>query len=334
MFGLELQTSKNFFIDGVNDREVAWCHDSNLMKLEADETTTEGVASELEFVTAPCSTPDKAQEAVGYAAALAKELAERASKTSDWILRFEAGDRLLGGTWRKTCQLGIGDPSFVANPQGTVGIPLANLKPFIERVLGDLGDEGPGFLEDLDKMRKQSGLDFEHDKDRELIGFLTACHIFLVWATWENVPAVAVSADGIPLREYDGDMYRIFSFKDNAYLRSFPWPDKQESAFERDGVCRLVICRDSPKAQFKLLHRTDFCSMFRALPPNQQDRLLKLPVRADNVPEAVWPKAWRNRELLAFPYRADPPEPTAKENGTVKQYPPGGWPGDKVNPFV
>jgi hypothetical protein len=43
-------------------------------------------------------------------------------------------------------------------------------------------------------------------------------------------------------------------------------------AFEKkDGACRVLVQRDSPKSMFKLLHRTDFCSMFNALPTDQKE---------------------------------------------------------------
>jgi hypothetical protein len=197
MFGLELQASGNVFVNGVADREVAYRHESGLMTLEGDETTNSGACSELEFVTAPCASLSQAQQAVRHAADLAAELARQAAKAGP-ALTFKAGEQLLGGTWLRDCQIRVGDQKFIANPQGTVGIPLAGMRAFIEHVLRDLGDEGKDFLADLKTMREASGLDFDSDKDAELTGFLTACHLFLVLASWSNAAAVAVDEEGSP----------------------------------------------------------------------------------------------------------------------------------------
>jgi len=337
MFGLELQTSGNVFVNGVADREVAYRHESGLMTLEGDETTTSGASSELEFVTAPCASLGQAQQAVGHAADLAAELARQAEKAGP-LLTFKAGEKLLGGTWLTDCQIRIDDLKFIANPQGTVGIPLASMRAFIEQVLIDLGDEGKDFLDDLRVMRESSGLDFNSDKDAELIGFLTACHLFLLLASWSNAAAVAVDENGCPLKEFaekellylDPRFFRAFTFPDSPYLKSFELSDGVPAFQKKDGSCRLIVCRDSPKSGFKVLHRTDFFAMCHALPGAQLDRLLKLPVREDKVPVAVWPSAWGDRELLTFPYRADPVDQAAVEVGQAKQYRVEGWPGGEV----
>jgi hypothetical protein len=75
LFGFELQTNGNVFIEGVKDREVAYEH--KLMTLEGDETLRPGAESELEFVTAKCANLDDALRAVEAASNLAKALAER-----------------------------------------------------------------------------------------------------------------------------------------------------------------------------------------------------------------------------------------------------------------
>ena len=337
MFGLELQTSGNVFVNGVADREVAYRHESGLMTLEGDETTNSGASSELEFVTAPCASLSQGRQAVGHAADLAAELARRAVKAGP-VLAFKAGEQLLGGTWLRDCQIRVGDQKFIANPQGTVGIPLARMRAFIEKVLDDLGDEGKDFRQDLEAMRAGSGLSFASDEDAELTGFLTACHLFLVLASWSNAAAVAVDEQGRPLKELEGEellyrdprFYRTFTFADSPYLKSFPLPNGTPAFQKKDGSCRLTVCRDSPKSGFKLLHRTDFHAMCHALPPAQLNRLLKLPVREDKVPVAVWPSAWPDRELLTFPYRADPVDQAAAQAGQVKQYLAEGWPGGEV----
>jgi hypothetical protein len=337
MFGLELQTSGNVFVNGVADREVAYRHESGLMTLEGDETTNSGASSELEFVTAPCASLSQAQQAVGHAADLAAELARQAAKAGP-VLAFKAGEKLLGGTWLRDCQIRVGDPKFIANPQGTVGIPLAKMRAFIEEVLNDLGAEGETFLKDLETMRQGSGLDFTSDEDADLTGFLTACHLFLLLASWSNVAAVAVDENGCPLKKFAGQellyldprFFRAFTFPDSPYLRSFELADGVPAFQKKDGSCRVIVCRDSPKSGFKVLHRTDFYAMCHALPGAQLERLRKLPVREDGVPVAVWPSEWPDRELLTFPYRADPVDPAAAQAGQVRQYPVEGWPGGEV----
>jgi hypothetical protein len=328
MFGLELQTSGNVFTKGVLDREVAYVHNDKLMTLEGDETTS-GAMSELEFVTKPCAKLNEATEAVAYSAALAKELAQLVKQNGP-VLRFNAHDKLLNGTWVKDCELRVNDPSFVANPQGTVGIKLAMLRPFIERVLGDLvANESTMFLKDLADMRDMVEFNFDDKTRPELIGFLTACQIFLVWASWDFPPGVAIDAKGFPLTKKDPNSWRVFTFPDSPYLREFKLPNSQTKAFEQDGVCRVLVNRDSPKSMFKLLHRTDFCSMYHALPADQREFLQTLYVSEQNVPIVVWP--YPDQRLFKFPYRADPPEPFAEKTGEIKEYQAEGWPDDGIS---
>jgi hypothetical protein len=338
MFGLELQTSRNFFTGGVQDREVAYRHDSGLMTLEGDETTGAGAISELEFVTAPCSSHDQAQQAVEHARTLAGELARQAGAPGR-KLTFKAGDTLVGGRWQKDCELRIDDLDFVAKPQGTVGIPLARLGAFIERVLRDLA-EGPEILGYLQTARKSGQLNYNATGLADLTGFLTACLAFLAWAVHANVAEVLVDDKGYPLEAHGGSTpdvdyaraNRIFSFPDSPYLKGFEF--NGAPAFEKDGgTCRMLVGRDSPKSRFVLLHRTDFHSMFRAVPADQQGILRKLPVRADNsVPLELWPKEWTaTGRLFPFPYRADPPDLVAVSGNVVKTYKTAGWPDDGID---
>lgn len=110
-------------------------------------------------------------------------------------------------------------------------------------------------------------------------------------------------------------------------------------AFEKkDRACRVLVQRDSPKSMFKLLHRTDFCSMFNALPTDQRELLQKLPC-SRAVPVAVWPEDWRypdrERELFVFPYRADPPDKLDKFPGSDENkreyYGMGAFPMDRMD---
>jgi hypothetical protein len=323
LFGLELQASGNLFISGVHDRDVAYRHDSKLLAVEGDETLTAGALSELEFVTSACRTLDDALKAVGYACQLAVELAKLAQANGP-VLSFREGEKSLGGTWFKTCTLKIGDPGFAAKPQGTVGVPLARLQQFIEEVLrGD--DQDKAYLNDLEKMRELSGFG---TVSPEMAGFLTACRIFLLWATWNNSKDRAIGADGRPLLPKDGDFWRVFTIPSDDYLKLFEYKagDGYVPSFYKanTGNCRVLVHRDSPKSSFKLLHRTDFHSMFHALEPGDQQALHTEP---GTWPQAVWPHEWGRRNVLMFPYRADPPE----LNVQIPQYQAEGWTGDAVN---
>jgi hypothetical protein len=339
MFGLELQTSGNFFTRNVLDREVAYRHGSNLLTIEGDETQNLGATSELEFVTAPCRTRAQAQEAVRYASALARELAQRAEAAQEGKLRFEEGEKFLGGTWVKECDLTIGDPGFAAKPQGTVGVPLASLKRFVDHVLRELGGDGKAFLGDLAQIRAQSGIDFDDDRLAELTGFLTACHIFILWAIVEYPPAMAVDEGGRPLEVYKGnklrprdrDSWRVVTLPAQSRLDAYEY-DGDPAFFSSKAGCRVLVGRDSPKSMFKLLHRTDFYSMYRALLVGQQELLHRLPTGETGIPGAVWPTGpgWGDRGLFVFPYRADPPDPVSRENGQIMEYKTTSWPGGNV----
>jgi hypothetical protein len=339
VFGMELQTWDNVFLKGVLDREIAYRHDSGLLKLEGDETLTADAESELEFVTAPCRTLDELNSAIGLARDLALKLAAGVDKQG--LLSFSAGDAFAGGKWLKSGTLRIGNPEFGAQPQGTVGVPLRELRKFIEKVLQGLGAEGEKYLDDLKLVRKIGGLDPDKDESPELVGFLTACHIFLICATWNHMPAVTLGEDGEPKnRKLDPDFWRVCSIPADqheavSYLRDITYRGQDQVEYlldpGPDGAYRLLISRDSPKSMFKMLHRTDFHSMFRALPPGQQDRLRTKP---GEVPALVWPPEWLQgyRQVFVYPYRADPPDPAAQKAGLVSEYRAEGWAGTNVPP--
>jgi len=85
---------------------------------------------------------------------------------------------------------------------------------------------------------------------------------------------------------------------------------KEVALFARpDGSCQLLVHRDSPKSAFQMLNRTDFHSMYRALPEQARQAL----DRHVDLPPAAYPPTpeWGQR-LFPFPYRADPPDPAAR----------------------
>jgi len=327
MFGLEFQVSRNVFTKGVLDREVAWRHPSGVT-LEGDETTAAGGLSELEFVTPPCAKLPAGQEAARVAAALARALADRAGQPNAAV-DFRSGQTLAGGTWERDCTIGFGDLGFSANPQGTVGVGLSAFRDFVTAVLAGEPD-GKMLTEDLDLVRSIMRNDHKFDlagAGPELDGFLTACHLFLLRATWSYARARAIGDNGIPLELGDksATMWRVFTFKSD-YLAKIRHEEKPHgmvpSFLKSNGLCQVLVNRDSPKSAFALLPRTDFRSMYLALPGHAREHLAAL-----GPPPAAWPPAWTGQQIMfQFPYRADP----ADDSGLAVKYPAGGWPNDGI----
>jgi hypothetical protein len=335
LFGLELQTSQNLFLKGVQDRDIAYRHESGLVKIEGDETIAPGAESELEFVTAACQELETAQKAIEIARILAAKLAVGAD--SQGMLEFKKNDEFMGGKWLKGCTIKIGDPGFAAQPQATVGVPLHQLRQFIEKVLPGVGEDGKRYLNDLESIRELCGLDLAKESP-DLVGFLTACHFFLTCATWNYMPGVTLNKDGKPGNQgLDPDFWRVCTIpsdhvKTFGYLQKVRYWDSSDDEYfldpDKNGAYRLLVCRDSPKSMFKLLHRTDFYSMFHALPSDQQARLQTQPGK---VSPLVWPVEWtRHHQLFVYPYRADPPDPAARAAGLIKEGRAEGWAGTDV----
>jgi hypothetical protein len=154
---------------------------------------------------------------------------------------------------------------------------------------------------------------------------------------------VILGEDGKPKNpKLDPDFWRVCSIPADqrevvSYLQQVTYRGTDEVDYlldpEPDGAYRLLVSRDSPKSMFKMLHRTDFHSMFRALPSGQQDRLRTKP---GEVPAVVWPPEWLKgyRQLFVYPYRADPPDPAAQSAGLVGAYRAEGWAGTNVPPGI
>jgi hypothetical protein len=184
-----------------------------------------------------------------------------------------------------------------------VGVPLCGLREFIEKVLQGLDEEGKKYLNDLRLVREIGGLELDKEPP-ELAGFLTACHIFLICATWNYMPGVILGEDGKPKNpKLDPDFWRVCSIPADqrevvGYLQQVTYRGTDEVDYLLDpepyGAYRLLVSRDSPKSMFKMLHRTDFHSMFRALPSGQQDRLRTKP---GEVPAPIrrWPSTSTGR---------------------------------------
>lgn len=329
LFGIELQASENVFLEGIKDRQVAFRFDDGLVTLEGDETLKSGATSELEFVTSACSTLKQAMNAVHRAAGLAHELSAQAKSSPTGELTFNKGQRVVvadaAGAWLADGKLRINDPQFVAKPQGTVGVPLARLKDFIDAVLesDNADDDNLAMKEarasvksDLGNLRRLASLDKE---DAELVGFITACHLLILTAFKNNAELVATTR-GQPKQKKDGDFWRIFAMNSDYLKENFPALEK-----DTNGNSLILVHRDSPKSMFRLLHRTDFHSMYLALTPELRQ---KLQARPGEMPTIVWP--WpTNYRIFSFPYRADPLDPDLLP--APPAYKAMGWPGDGVN---
>ncbi len=317
MYGFELQTNANLFQTGVKEREIAFQHSGRLFTLEGDETHDHPDKSELEFVTAPCATPQQARLAADSARKLADALKhDWATVPKDGHLTFRAGQEYADGTWTRDCTITLANPDFHAQPQVTVGIPLTALTTFMCTALTEIGQadiakdlqDGWSLARDV---LVRSGMPKPPD---EVLGFLTACHYFAIRAMNANPVNVAVDPAGQPVSKDKSrhGSYLNFSF-DSDYLYGTP-------AFQAgpEPAVRLQVNRDSPKSAFQILHRTDYYAMFHMIPAEMR---LAIPPATWQV--LLWPWDLTGKTdftLFPFPYRADPHDGTPD----VARFGPGG----------
>lgn len=327
MFGFELQTSGNVFVSGVNEREVAFEHKSGLLTLEGDETTAPDATAELEFVTVACKNATEVAEAIGHAQSFAQKLAAAAATAPGGLLRFAADQQTEDGVWKKGCEVRIGDPDFGAQAQVTVGIPLAELEGFIQRLLTRAGMAD--IWEQVVLVCVDTALkNHASQRKAELRGFLAACALFLVRAR-PPMQHYTVAPSGEP---YDAGKHDwpIFNFTDSAYIKSLvlePWVRLPDVNFPAEsfripaGAYPLPVNLDSPKSLFNLLPRTDFYSMFHALSSDDQTFVTQAGIAA------IWPlllgpgESYDNVYVLSLPYRCDPDAVDAEARaaaGTVR----------------
>ncbi|MGF7237770.1 MAG: hypothetical protein ACQSGP_22825 [Frankia sp.] len=300
MYGFEFQT-KNVFVKGdfpkgVGEREVAWRHDSGTTTLEGDETFIPGATAALEFVTVPFDNKEAARESVGHASHLAGKLAAMA-KFHGASLVFKAGNPYEGGQWLRDCELRITDQSFRAAAQGTVGVPLAQFGHLVETAIARMPEMEPARTE-LDNQWQEILGSWTRQipwltpqVSPELRGFMSACQLFLVRCTGSpqsifvttDVPAPATSP-------------KIFDFSDSEFTRH-GYRGKVAPA-----KYLVKVGTDSPKSLFPILHRTDFHSMFRSLPADDQKFLKSI-----GAGRAIWPYGPpEDSYIFPLPYRADP----------------------------
>jgi hypothetical protein len=328
LFGFELQVSSSYFpadgngiVNNVGERETAYCSADGNLTLEGDETITPGAKSEVEFVSAPFRTRGVGITAARAAANLAEELLTRADVSEKQghgrRVRFHANDQFVKdgtvrGTWIRDCVIQVGARvNFEAKAQGTAGVPLGRLKDFFENAVK--GDQQR--TDDFGAVTARAAI--PGGTSPELRGFLTACHYFLASAWLIFWQARRVDAQDGPL---DADqrpgLWRTFAIKNDDLATA---RDGDEPAFYKDatGDCRIRVHRDSPKSAFGVLHRTDFHSMFKALPPADQTTLLKQ--SGQGIPRLVWPydpsadpTSFRPDRIFRLPYRADPNDGTGR----------------------
>ncbi|MBL7494322.1 hypothetical protein I6A60_10070 [Frankia sp. AgB1.9] len=308
MFGFELQTNGNNFVEGVSPREVAWKSDDGLVTLEGDETYENPRWAELEFVTAPCKDLKTAQEAAATAQNLATALAREAHGNLG-VVRFRDTQVFEKGTWTRTGSMVVKNPVFAAKPQVTVGVALPAMRRFLTTALTNTGAQLT--VETLTSLRQLAALRFkEHSISPEVAGspemdgFLAACHYFLLKSFVYDIPYYAVDAEGRPGLPRDHDLWRVFEW-DSQYLASLKYKGSAPLMTGRGNVCRVAVNRDAPKSLYEILHRTDFHAMFRLIPER-----LRAGITKDVLRDVLWPDLTWNRNfiMMVVPYRADPLE--------------------------
>jgi hypothetical protein len=303
VFGFEFQTVNVFvkgpFLAGVAERQVAWRHTLTKATLEGDESRRPGASADLEFVTPAVEDLTGATAAVGALTGLAQAILDTKA-TSGAARVFKKGDVLAGGVWQTDCAIMIYDETFGAQAQGTVGVPLTG----IGKLLSTVWNRTAGHSDSHAEVAAEENRFFDHLSTSipalqeaeitgagELYGFLTACHMFLVRAT--RAPLSFVSGDdltGFHPTESKG----IFDFSDRGDVRAaagrvrgLPAPPQR---------VLVKVGSDSPKDMFQLLHRTDFHSMYLAVPEKQRAIIAGRPFH-----EALWPQDWSGPEAFVFP---------------------------------
>lgn len=320
LFGFEFQTG-NAFVQGplpvgVGERQTAWQHDDTKATLEGDETRRVGATADLEFVTPACPDEGTAAKAIAALSGLAANI------KVDWTrsqkdLVFRRGQKYAGGTWLTDCAIHVYDTNFGTQAQGTLGIPLARYEAVLQTVWernrkrkpdGDLDEESK---DEHDWMETLHRLPAYQKATADGRGFLTACYFFLIRGTRQ--PA-SYFVDETLKNIFPEESSGLFDFSHSAVTRAI-----NQKVLGLAGPplrCYVRVGSDSPKNMFKLLHRTDFHSMFLSLGDSEREALLKYPVT-----DVIWPAAWGSADSFIFPlpYRADP---AAKDTATRAGEPP------------
>ncbi|MEX5636352.1 hypothetical protein [Parafrankia sp. FMc2] len=310
MFGFEFQTSNAFEPvpeglpvpagPGVRERQTAWRHLATGTTLEGDESRRPGASSDLEFVTPPCATVEKAVAATEAAVNLARAmLAERHGSSG---LIFRAGREFAGGVWLTDCAVRFYDNEFHAQAQGTVGVPLSGFTTLLAAVWGRSERQDQVALEVADMNHLFDHLPVYAEataKDSpRLYGFMAACHLFLLRAI-RSSPTSFAGQDGTNATATESRA--CFDFSSSAAARAVN--QKVCGLPALPAKTRILVGSDSPKDMFGLLHRTDFHSMYMSL-DDAERAILDRPVT-----EVLWPADWgdiNELRLFPLPYRIDP----------------------------
>ncbi|MCK9902486.1 hypothetical protein MXD63_20700 [Frankia sp. Cpl3] len=310
MFGFEFQTANAFEPiptglavpagPGVGERQTAWRHLETGTTLEGDESRRAGASADLEFVTPPCETLDKAVAATEAAVNLARAMLAERHGSSGVI--FRKGQEIAGGVWLTDCAVRFYDEKFRAQAQGTVGVPLSGFTTLLTSVwnrserqdqvrseagdMNDLFDNLPGYA--AASARESS----------RLYGFMAACHLFLLRAI-RSSPTSFAGQDGSNATPTESKAF--FDFSHSAAARAVNQKVCELPA--PPATARILVGSDSPKDMFGLLHRTDFHSMYMSL-DDAERAILDRPVT-----EVLWPEEWgdiNELRLFPLPYRIDP----------------------------
>ncbi len=310
MFGFEFQTANAFvrgpFAVGVDERQMAWRHTLTEATLEGDESRRPGATADLEFVTPPVRDRAGATAALDAVTGLAQAILAT-PPTSDGLRVFAKNSKLAGGVWTADAAIRLYDETFRAQAQGTVGVPLSGISKLLSTVWERTGGHSPSHAESAkDEFTFHNFLndnlpayqEAEKAGFHELYGFLTACHQFLIRAM--RAPAAYIIGNDLTALHPE-ESKAVFDLSDRAYARAeaarvhkLPAPPQR---------VLVKVGSDSPKDMFPLLARTDFHSMYLAVPEKQRAIIAGRPIA-----EALWPAAWGSPDARIFPlpYRGDP----------------------------
>jgi Domain of unknown function (DUF4157) len=280
-FGFEFQTANSFVayrdernrIDFpiVGEKELAFEDTTKKFKVEGDEGS-DAQHFDVEFITSALTTAEEAKTAVEGAAALAADLDAAWRKP----VTRTAGQKFGTGTWKRPVAIEIFEKGFHAKPQASVGVSLADIPQLLSSNLF-LGSEGP--------MRKTVT---EQAKSVETTD---------QWKTWRTSPAL------------HGFLELVLYYVRAAGQRNpVDTTGSDPEAFPTLG--NQVITTDGPKAMFSIMARTDFHSMFKALPARDQTLFIEGLIGDVKSPSPN-PELSRiiganlNEPMITAPYRAD-----------------------------
>jgi hypothetical protein len=291
-FGFEFETNNSFIAHGdakiVGEKELAYEDKAAGFRIEGDEGT-DPAHFDVEFITDATAKPDVAIGSAAAAAALATDLAGRATSSTEVspdghpVVIAEGKDK--GGTWTRKVAIEVEDPTFFASTQGSVGVGFERIPDLIRANLNK------GEASDVEQSVSRLAAADPHVSGGSpaLTGFLHALVFFVGRAAMPNDRKV------------------------NPPLNNHNWlllPGEHEWQ---------EIVTDGPKANFSIMARTDFHSMFTALPDLDQQAFQAMVTtpghRAENSALAkVLGRLRLGNRLFVDPYRVDKDLPLTPED--------------------